>query len=99
MKTIVDIKDVGNRIGDISDLPNELKKEIRPRYTHWLLNKIRENLGGIITIDEALVIWYRKTKEIKKRTQMNGILYGFVRKGLLKQYKDKRGWFILKEEI
>ena len=93
----MDITVVGHRIGDISDLPEELKKEIRPKYTHWLLNTIRENLGGIITIDEALVIWYRKTKEIKKRTQMNAILYGFVRKGLLKQYDKRRGWFILQE--
>ena len=94
---IVDIKDVGNRIGDMSDLPEQLKKEIRPKYTHWLLKTIRENFGGIITIDEALVVWYRKTKEIKKRTQMNNILYGFVKKGLLKQYNKRRGWFVLQE--
>ena len=95
---IIDIKDIGNRIGDTSDLPEELKKQIKPRYTHWALCMIRDKFGGIITIDEALVFWYRKTNQIKTRKQMNSILYGFVKKGLLKPYGEKRGWFCIKEE-
>lgn len=94
---MIDINDIGNRIGDISDLPEELKKELSKRNKHWLLNIIRERFDGIISIDEALVVWYRKTKEIKKRIQMNTILYNFVKKGLLKQYKGKRGWFTLND--
>lgn len=93
---MIDIKDIGSRIGDISDLPEELKKELS-KNRHWFLNIIREKFDGIISIDEALVVWYRRTKEIKKRMQMNMILYSFVRKGLLKQYKGKRGWFMLND--
>ena len=73
------MKKLGKRLGDVSDLPEELKEELQSikisELDEQILSIIQEDLGGIANLDEILVGMYRKYGKVQKRQFVAGKAY------------------------
>lgn len=73
---------VGTRLGDISDLPPQLRALLAKTPT--LVDQVREALKaleGIATTDELLVMVYRKTGRVCQRRPFEVMLYSAAARG------------------
>lgn len=86
---------VGSRLGDISDLPEEMRKQlVSVQYDESeqvILDVITETYSGIASIDEIYVGLYRKTKESIQRDALANKIYRMTRKELLTSVSGKKG--------
>lgn len=86
---------VGSRLGDLSDLPEEMRKQlVSVQYDESeqvILDVITETYGGIASIDEIYVGLYRKTKESIQRDALANKIYRMTRKELLTSVSGKKG--------
>lgn len=92
------IENLGRRLGNISDLPQELKKQLQSTTTVEFESKISniiKDLEGIATIDEILVCYYRKYSEILKRQFLAGKLYRMIKDGIIVSVEGKKGVYKL----
>lgn len=88
--------EVGKRIGDISDLPDSVRDQLKFAQIDDLEQKILKTLnrryGGIATIDEIIVGLYRDCSyETKDRRDVANKLYRMTKSGLLISVAGKRG--------
>lgn len=80
-------------------LPPELQKEILINEDYWLIYEIIKEFGGEASIDRLLIEFYRRTNQIKKRSQMVAIAYKAVRKGVpITPDKRRKGIYCLVSE-
>ena len=90
-------EELGNRFGDLSDLPEELIRQIPATRVDESEKKIlailADRFGGMATVDEILVGIFRETGEVLDRAKLAGKLYRMVtrRPQLLDSVKGKRG--------
>jgi septal ring factor EnvC (AmiA/AmiB activator) len=96
------LENVGRRIGDISDLPEALRKQLQVARLDDLEEKIiktiKERYENIATIDEIMVGLYRDFNHvIEDRRQLANKLYRMTKSGHIESVKERRGVFKLKD--
>lgn len=69
---------VGNRIGDTSDLPAQVKSQLKDGIELQITNVIDELYDGVASIDEIIVGIYRKYGTKKTRPQMTTIMSNLI---------------------
>ena len=90
-------EDVGNRFGDLGDLPEGLIRQIPAVRVdvseREVLDVLTHRLEGVGTVDEILVGIYRHTGKVLDRGKLAGKLYRMVtrRPRLLESVPGKRG--------
>jgi len=88
---------LGKRIGDVSDLPEELLRQLNATKKDLLetqiIETIRGRYEGSATIDEILVGLFRDYQVVQKRGYITGKLYRMVTDGLLGRLPKRRGVF------
>ncbi len=85
---------VGKRLGNTSDLPEELKNQLQATKTDELERQILDvlsNLEGVGNLDELLVGLYRKYNVIQDRQFLSNKLYRMAKTGHVKSIKGKKG--------
>lgn len=98
-----DFKKIGRRMGNIEDLPEELKSELQACKTDALedqiIHVINDLYKGMANIDEILVGLYRKFKSMQKRPFLISRLYRMMRSGVIFSVKKKKGVYTTKKEL
>jgi len=88
-------KDLGRRIGNISELPEELRSQLQAAKTSEfernVIAVLDDQYGGIANVDEIMVGMYRLTGEIHQRQQLSNRLYRMGVSGLLESVPRKKG--------
>jgi hypothetical protein len=101
--TNVKIKNLGNRIGDISDLPDSLRKELKILNETTTEGKIADVIDNvydrIATIDEILVGIYRHHNVTQKRHLLANKLYRMAKEGRIHSIKGKKGVYTTDKEL
>jgi hypothetical protein len=95
-------KDLGRRLGDLSDLPEALRKQIVAVKLDDLEEKIVSTLktrfGGIANLDELMVGLYRDHQHITEdRRKLANKLYRMQQAGLIESVPKRKGVYKLKE--
>lgn len=95
------LNSIGKRIGDITDLPNDLRKQIIASNLDELEEKIvgtmRIRYDGVANIDEIIVGLYRDYKYITKERRLLGTkLYRMRRSGIIQVIPNIRGAYKVK---
>ena len=90
------LKNVGRRLGDLSDLPESLRKQIAAAKLDDLEEKIiktiRERFDGVANVDEIIVGLYRDHQYITEdRRQLANKLYRMQKSGLLESVPKRKG--------
>lgn len=85
----VKIETIGKRLGDISDLPEELKEQLKSSTVNDHILEALTDLGGIANLDEILISIYRKHHKIYKRIHISNQIYSLIKEKAIK--KEKRG--------
>ncbi|WAC47364.1 hypothetical protein OVA03_11685 [Asticcacaulis sp. SL142] len=88
------LKRVGKRIGDMSDLPESLKKQLQINKMDELEEKIInviDSFDKIANIDEILVGLYRKYELLLERTYLSNKLYRMTKANLIESVREKKG--------
>jgi len=94
---------VGNRLGNLSDLPEELRSQLvsvqRDELEQKIIDAVGGEYGGVATIDEIMVALYRNTGEIHKREALATKIYRMTRKELLVSVPNRKGVYATPEAI
>lgn len=97
---MVDIKEIGNRVGDTSDLPQELLKQLKLTYPiavgKQVVVVLQQDLENIGTIDEIIVGIYKRYKKVVPRRTLRTELSRLKKLGTLKRINQ--GIYSVKEE-
>lgn len=96
------LNSVGKRLGDISDLPEALRKQLVSAKLDDLEEKIVETLKkrfeGVANVDELIVGLYRDFGYITEDRRVFGNkLYRMCKTGLLESVPKRKGVYKLKE--
>jgi hypothetical protein len=88
-------RDLGRRLGDLSNLPDELKSQLQATKVGELdasiMDVLETQLDGVGNVDEILVGIYRKTGEIHKRQYISNKLYRMAQAGMIVSVPKKKG--------
>jgi len=95
-------KDLGRRLGDLSDLPEALLKQINAVKLDDLEEKIvtllREKFGGVANVDELIVGLFREYSYITEdRRKLGSKLYRMQQSDLIESVPKRKGVYRLKE--
>ncbi|MDJ0613811.1 MAG: hypothetical protein QNJ29_09035 [Rhizobiaceae bacterium] len=86
---------IGSRLGNLSDLPEELKKQlVSIQYDETeqaILDVIKDNFDGIASIDEIMVGLFRSSGEMHQRDVLANKIYRMTRKDLLFSVSGRKG--------
>ena len=90
------LKTVGRRLGDLSDLPEELRKQIAAvkldDLEEMILKTLRERYSGVANVDEIIVGLYRDHQFITKdRRVLANKLYRMQRAELVESVPKRKG--------
>ncbi len=103
MNDAADFKKMGRRLGDLSDIPEELRAQLQIVKTDELEDQIigvlNEFYAGMANIDELMVGIYRKFNYIQKRQYLSNKLYRMSQSGLIYSVKGKKGVYCTKKEL
>jgi len=96
------LENVGKRLGDLSDLPEALRKQLNAATWNSLEEKILETMrwryDGIATTDEILVGLFRDFKHVPKdRRTLSNKLYRMTKTGCLESVPQRKGAWKVKE--
>ncbi|MEM7764535.1 MAG: hypothetical protein AAF290_10670 [Pseudomonadota bacterium] len=87
---------------DIVDLPDELKSELSIGKTdeeEFTIVRILEHAGGIMSLDQVLIGFYRETGVVMKRATMNNRLNRMMSKNMIFGVPGKKGVYSLAQII
>jgi hypothetical protein len=95
------LDDVGGRIGDISDLPEEIKEQLALAQVDEMEKRIIHTLetryGGVANLDEIIVGLYRDFRYVSEdRRKLNNKLYRMSKRDLIESVPKKKGVYKLK---
>lgn len=95
-------KDLGRRLGDLSKLPEALRKQIMATKLDDLEEKIvgtlKTRYGGIANLDELMVGLYHDHEYITEdRRKLANKLYRMQQAGLIESVPKRKGVYRLKE--
>lgn len=86
---------VGHRIGNVSDLPEELQQQLASYKLddteRKILKVMKDSFEGIANLDETIVGLYRVYGEIHERKTVNGKLYRMAKKDLVESVSGRKG--------
>lgn len=85
---------VGKRLGNVAELPEELRTQLQATKIDELERQILEvltDLEGIANLDELLVGLYRKFGVIQERQYLSNKLYRMAKAGHLTSVRGKKG--------
>jgi Fic family protein len=88
------LEKVGKRLGNVSDLPEELRNQLQATKIDELERQILDvlsSLEGIANLDEILVGLYRKFSVIQERQYLSNKLYRMAKAGHIITVKGKKG--------
>lgn len=94
------LKKIGTRLGNIDDLPEELKKQI-PEFALGGLDEqvytvLKEDLDGIASLSEIIVALYQRFKVADKtRAEITDAIYRLIRKKVVKGVKGRKAVYML----
>lgn len=93
---------IGKRVGDVSDLPEALRKQIvqakLDEIEEKVLYTLRERYEGVANVDELMVGLYRDHNYITEdRRVLANKLYRMQRSGLLDSVPKKKGAYQIKQ--
>lgn len=92
---------VGARIGNLEDLPPEIRDQLKTANTDELENQIlevmKEDFEETASVDEILVGLYRRFERIEDREQLSRKLYRMTRKELIRALPKRRGIYAISE--
>ncbi len=87
--------DLGKRVGDLDDLPPELRAQLQigriGEFERQIIELIEREYGGVANVDEVLVGLYRATGEIHQRQPLANKLYRMGQAGQLISVPRKKG--------
>lgn len=93
--TIRRIEAIGNRLGNLDDLPEEIRNQlVSVQYDELetqILEVINERYGGIATIDEILVGLWREHNDVHPRDVLANKIYRMTRKEYLHSVAGRKG--------
>ena len=94
------LKNVGSRIGDMSDLPEELIKQLNIAKLDDLETKVvtvlKDKFEGVANVDELMVGLYREFKHlVDDRRGFSNKLYRMQRAGLIESVPKRKGVYKL----
>ena len=97
------LKQVGRRLGDLSDLPDALRKQIAAAklddLEEKILKTIRERFDGVANVDEIIVGLYRDHQYITEdRRQLANKLYRMQKACLIESVPKRKGVYKIKQE-
>ena len=82
-------------MGDLSDLPEELRKQLQiakvSELEQVIISIIEEMYEGVANVDEILVGLYRKTDEVHQRQNLANKLYRMTAAKQLLSVPRKKG--------
>jgi len=95
-------KDLGRRLGDLSDLPEALRKQIvavkLDDLEEMIIKTLKDRFGGIANLDELMVGLYRDHQHItEERRKLANKLYRMQQAGLIEGIPKRKGVYKLKE--
>lgn len=91
---------VGTRLGNVDDLPENLRKQI-PEFIIEGLDEqvytvIKEDLEGIGSLSEIMIALFRRFKVTdKSRTEITEVVYRLIRKKMLTNIKGRKAIYAL----
>lgn len=96
-------KDLGKRLGDLNDLPEELRKQINAAKLDDLEEKIvttlRDRFGGVANVDELIVGLYRDFAYVTDdRRKLGSKLYRMQQGEIIESVPKKKGVYRLKDK-
>ena len=96
------IDNVGKRLGDLSDLPESLRKQLSAvtwnSFGGKILETMRQRYDGIATTDEILVGLFRDFQYVPKdRRTLSNKLYRMTKTGHLESVLQRKGTWKVKE--
>ena len=99
-----EFKSLGKRVGDIDDLPEEVRRHLQISKTDELDDQILDVLNnmysGMANLDEVIVGLYRKHNQIiKNRQYLSNKMYRMSQNGLLHSVDGKKGAYTTKKEF
>lgn len=86
------------RPDDIKGLPAEVLQELGlapSDYLEFDIVNVIDRCGGTMSLDHIILHIYKDTGELLKRKMLTAKLYRMVNKGLIYNYKDKRGVYTI----
>lgn len=97
------LKSVGRRLGDLSDLPEALRKQIASvrldDLEEKIIKTIRERFDGIANVDEIIVGLYRDHQYVTEdRRQLANKLYRMQKAGLVESVPKRKGIYKTPQE-
>lgn len=98
------LKSVGKRLGDLSDIPESLRKQIAvaklDELEEKILSTLRDRFAGVANIDEIMVGLYRDHEYITEdRRQLINKLYRMQKTGLIKSVPKRKGVYMLTQTV
>lgn len=98
------LKQVGSRIGDTSDLPEELVKQLNISKLDDLEKKVvavlRDKFDGIANVDELMVGLYREYKHVAEdRRGFSNKLYRMQKAGLIESVPKRKGVYKMPDSV
>lgn len=91
--------DLGRRIGELSELPDELKAQLQIAKTGELeqdIIAVLEEMDGVANVDEILVGLYRRQKKIHQRQNLANKLYRMTVSEQIESVPKRRGVYRIK---
>ncbi len=93
---------VGRRLGDLSDLPEEIRRQLQVSKLDDLEEKIvstlRNRFEGVANVDELIVGLYRDHQHFADdRRFLANKLYRMCRSGVLESVPKRKGVYKIKE--
>jgi hypothetical protein len=87
--------DLGRRMGNLSDLPDELRKQLQiariSELEQTIISIINHMYQGVANVDEILVGLYRETNEVHQRQTIANKLYRMTAAKQLLSVPKKKG--------
>lgn len=91
----LDNSKIGNRLGDVMDLPEEMRAQLVSvqfdEAEMQIINLVRDKFDGVATIDEIFVGLYREHQVSSPRDALANKIYRMTRKELLFSVSGRKG--------
>jgi hypothetical protein len=89
---------LGRRIGNMADLPEELRKQLQVAKVddlHVQVIDSLEQLDGVANLDEVLVALYRASGKVYNRAYLSNKMYRMAQAGAIESVPKKKGVYRL----
>ena len=93
--------DLGKRVGDLTDLPEELRRQLQigkiSELEREIIDVLKDEYAGVANVDEILVGLYRRNGQIHQRQFLANKLYRMGMASQIVSVPRKKGVYRVKE--